>query len=472
VWLFILWSCAESLLRSTDADFTTSLDALRAGRIGPRGGRALLVGLALGAALAGVRLGLLALAEVVPRVWSSGPSLTLPIAQSMASPVASGVLHAAWVALLLALARQLLPARWAAYGAAAGAALLAPMVPLAPAAAGFVASLGAAGLLVFVARRYGLTALLATAISALLLPAAAFALLHRDWLPLAAWLAPGSVVAIAAAGVFGLTRSAADEMRRLTPPRFVRRLEEDRRLKHEIDLLARIQRGLLPRELPRLPGWEVAARSFQSHEAGGDLYDVLLEPDGAVWIAVGDVAGHGYSCAIALAMVKAALGSLVGNDRTPAQVLQRLDQVMRAAGADRNFTTLTLLRLRPETGEAVLANAAHPSAYLLTSEGIREIEQPSLPLGWGPARTYTDLAFHLPPGALLVFCSDGLFEAADRDGNQYGYDRLRMRIEKQRGRSAERVLQGVFGDWERHLRTVLPLDDTTVFVLRRQEAGA
>jgi sigma-B regulation protein RsbU (phosphoserine phosphatase) len=171
-------------------------------------------------------------------------------------------------------------------------------------------------------------------------------------------------------------------------------------------------------------------------------------------------------------MAKAALTSLIGTGRSPAKVLERLDQVLRAAGADRNFTTLALLRLWPESGEAVFANAGHPYPLLLQGGELSELELPSLPLGRGPARTYREIHLHLPPGAALVFCSDGLFEAVDRSGQLYGFDRLRARVRKQRDRSAERIVQGLFGDWEQHLRTVQPLDDTTVLVVRRLERGA
>lgn len=471
-WLAIVWSTSESLLRTSAPDFTTSLDALRTGRLGPRAGRALLLGTATGAALAGGRLALLALAETVPGLWSSNPSLTLPLSQTITSPVAGAVLNAGWIALALALAQRFVWIRWAPYAATLTAALLAPAVPLAPGLAGFAANLAFAGALVFTARRHGLTALLATTLALRLLPTAAFAYLHREWMPVAAWLLPAGLAALVVLGWLGLRRSAAAEVERLAPPAFVRRIEGERRLKHEMELLARMQKGLLPPSLPAIPGWEIAAKSILATEAGGDLYDVFEEKDGYVWIAVGDVAGHGYSCAIALAMAKAALTSLIAPGRRPAFVLERLDQVLRAAGADRNFTTLALLRLWPATGEADFANAGHPYPYLLGGGAKGEPEEialPSLPLARGPARRYSEVHLRLEPGSTLVFFSDGLVEATDRAGEPYGFDRLRARVRKQRGRSAERMVTGLFGDWARHLRTLRAADDTSVLVLRRLE---
>jgi sigma-B regulation protein RsbU (phosphoserine phosphatase) len=211
----------------------------------------------------------------------------------------------------------------------------------------------------------------------------------------------------------------------------------------------------------------VAAHSVLANEAGGDLYDFLSDDAGRFWLAAGDVAGHGYSCAIAQAMTKAALASLIRADRSPAQVLQRADAVLRAAGAARNFTSLALLRLDPATGEALLSNAAHPPVLLWAAGEVTEIAIPSLPLGLGPPRRYEDHALHLPPGGALVFSSDGLFEAVDGDSAPYGYERAQEILRTAGSRDAGKILEALLADWRRHLHGGAPLDDTTLVVLRR-----
>jgi len=468
VWIFLLWTCAESLLRSTSGDFTTSLDALRAGRLGPRGGQALLVGLAFGAGLAGLRLGLLSLLEIVPGVWSESPSLSLPAFSASCGPLLNGAALAGGAALALAFAVRWLPLRWSPVAAALAAAFIAPL-SIQPLAAGLAINAAIAGVLVYVCRRHGLTALLTAAVCSLLLPAALFAAMHLSWMMGTFAATAGLVVGVGLLGLIGISRPAAGEIQRLAPPAFVRRLEEERRLKHEMGLLARMQRGLLPRTLPRLPGYELAARSELANEAGGDLYDVLTDDEGFVWIAAGDVAGHGYSCAIAQAMTKAALASLIGRGRTPAEVLWRADRVLRAAGPTRHFTTLTLLRLRPKTGEALVANAGHPYPLLATGGEVTEIALAGLPLGAGPPRRYEDRVLALPPGSALVLASDGLFEAESDSGAVYGFERIREVLREAGQGTAERILETVFADWKRHLHGTLSLDDTTVVVLRRLE---
>jgi serine phosphatase RsbU (regulator of sigma subunit) len=467
LWVFLVWSSGESLLRSTGPDFATSLDALRALRLGPRGGRALLVGLASGSALAGLRLALLSLAEALPGVWLKRASLELPVFRSLGSPLADGAVVASGVTLALALALRVVPLSWAPVAAAVAAGFVLDPLPLQPGLASLAANAFFCGLLAWIARRYGLTALLTAAIVIFLLPAAAFSAMHLAWMPASFAVTAGLLAALAFLGFLGITRSGSAEVARLAPPNFVRRLEEERRLRSEMALLATMQRGLLPRELPRIEGYEMAARSVIANEAGGDLYDVLRDDDGYVWIAAGDVAGHGYSCAIAQAMTKSALASLAGRGRTPAEVLHRMDRVLQEAGPKRNFTSLALLRLRPGTGEALVSNAGHPYPVLLAGEEVRELEMPGLPLGMGPRRRYQDHPLTLPPGATLVFCSDGLFEASDGGGRVYGFDRLRQVLRDVRYMPADRILDALFADWRQHLRASRSMDDTTVVVLKR-----
>jgi serine phosphatase RsbU (regulator of sigma subunit) len=475
VWVFLAWSAGESLIRSSSPDFTTSLDALRVGRLGPRGGRALLFGLAVGAALAGLRLLAVATALVLPGIWPERASLRLPIFGT-ASPLGDGIALAAEALVLFAFARRLLPRRWAVPAAAfAGAFLLSPL-KMHPWALGWAASFALLYVLFEGGRRHGVTALLAAAMTSFLLPAAAFSALHLDLLPGSFALTAGAAVGFLLLGLVGLKRPEQVEIERLAPPAFIRRLEEERRVQYEMDLLSRMQLGLLPERVPELPGWQIAVRSILATEAGGDLYDFHHSgaegrEDGHLWIAAGDVAGHGYSCSIVQAMTTAALTSLIAPGRTPSAVLHEVDRVIRRGGSEgkrRNFTSLALLRLDLSTGEALLANAGHPYPLLLVDGEVREVALPGLPLGQGPKREYEDLALTLPPGSVLVLCSDGLFEAPDWTGDPYGYERPSTILRWTFRRPAEAILEALLADWRRHLRNEEPPDDTTVLVVKRR----
>jgi serine phosphatase RsbU (regulator of sigma subunit) len=474
LWIVAAWSAGESLLRSQQPNFTTSLDALRLGRLGPRGGRALLYGAALGAVLAGLRLSLLAGAEAFPGIGSAGLSLRVPPLGGV-NPFSAGILLAVAVTVALALVSRLLPRRLAGWAAAllAGAALTMVLIRLTPWPFGVAADVLAAGFLIWVLKRFGLTALAAAAVCSFLLPEAVFSALHLTWLPVHFAVTAGSFAALLVFGFVGLGRSEQIELEGRRLPAFIRRMEEERRLKYEMDLLARMQLGLLPSKLPEVEGWEIAARSLLATEAGGDLYDFLRDDEGRLWIAAGDVAGHGYSCSIAQAMTVAALTSLINAARTPAEVLGGIDRVLRR-GSQRNFTSLALVRLDSRTGEALMSNAGHPFPLLLlgAAGGVEEIDLPGLPLGQGPPRQYADLRFDIPPGSSLVFSSDGLFEAADWREALYGYDRPREILRSLGDRPAAEILEALFADWRRHLGAREHQDDTTVVVVKRAATTA
>jgi len=467
LWIFLVWSAGESLIRSYRPLFTTSLDSLRAGRIGPRGGRALLFGLFLGAVMAGTRLAFLSLAVDVPAIWPEKASLTLPLASLGDNPFGRSIALAGAVVLLLAAFLRVLPARWAAV-AASVAAVFCWYVPVH--LANFWVALGVqfflVAVLIWALRAFGLTALLVASVSFYLLPAAVYSSLNLAWMPWTFAGSAGLMTAFLLLGLIGLGRPYSVEAHRLQPPPFIRRIEEERRLRYEMQLLARMQVGLLP-SVPEVPGWEIAARSILATEAGGDLYDFLFDGDGKLWVAVGDVAGHGYSCAIVQAMTTAALTSLIRPGSLPSEILVQVDRVIRRGGSPRNFASLTLLRLDPETGEVLISNAGHPFPLLILDGDVSEIVLPGLPLGKGPQRTYLDFNLHLPPGSALVFCSDGLCETQDWQENPYGFDRPREVLRQAPNAPAESLLQILLADWRRHLGSEEPPDDTTVVVVRR-----
>jgi|GEM_PF-1782296 len=471
VWVLLLWSTGESWLRALQPELSSSLDALRVGRLGPRGGRALLGGLGAGAGLAGLRLLLLGATELTGELGRTGLSVPLPIYQTARNPLSEGILLASAVLLVAVICQRCLPRRWALWVAAPVVALVLRPVPLAPSLVAVAGGALLVGGLLLVFQRFELTGLLTAAIALYALPAAGVSVQLLDWMPGSFALTAGLLLTLGTLGFVGLGREEEQEARGMGAPAFVRRLEDEKRLHHEMGLLARMQLGLLPETLPRIEGWEISARSVLATEVGGDLYDFLWDDDGKLWVAAGDVSGHGYSCAIVHAMTKAALASLVSPSRTPGEVLGRVDRVLRSVRYRRAFTSLVLLQLDPESGEGLVANAGHPYPMLFSQGRVRDLEIPGLPLGQGPPRFYDDVSIRLEVGAVLALCSDGLFEATDREVRAYGFDRPRQLLVKAARWPSNEVLEMLLADWRRHRGPVAAADDTTVLVIKRLAAG-
>lgn len=467
---FLLWSASESLLRVADPFFTTSLDALRFGRLGPRGGRSLLVGWAVGAAYAGLELALNAWSEVAFG-GRTADSVVIP-GLSIDNPVTRAIWEAAGILLIVALARRFSGRFWPwtlALAVPLVALTFSPLSATSP-TLGSTANLALLGILVAVLIHFGAAALLTAVMVSTCLVHAAFAAFHPEWMA-GSLTALGLLLAgILAVGFVALGGSPERENARLAPPAFVRRLAEDRSLELELELLRRLQLGLLqrPDELPQLEGWQLAARSIVAHEAGGDFFDATVDDEGHLWVAVGDVSGHGYSCALGQAMALASLAALVGARVTPSEVLARIDRVLRRAAISRQFTTLALLKLDPASGTGLLANGGHPPPWLVQpGDLVREVAGPGQPpLGQGPPRRYQDLPVELPPGSSLVFSTDGLNEAIGANGEAYGT--ARSVLAGTVHLPADEILVRVLADWQATLDKGRLDDDTTLFILKRR----
>lgn len=466
--LLLLWSVAESWARTADPGFNTSLDFLRAGHLGHRGGRALLAGWLMGMGLAGIQLLIQVAAGRLPWVDAEEPSVAIPLFGPIGHPFYQGPMLAGCLLLAVPIAHRLFERRWRFVGASfLGALLLVPSSPyssltFALAAAGIVALW-----LMTTYRRFGLAALLVATTLSILMTGCALLLPVATWAPVSLAVSLAIILWVPWLGWIGWRRPPEASGRALVPG-FVQRVEEERRMRYEMALLAEMQIGMLPGEPPRLDGYELAARSLLATEAGGDLYDFVEDDSACLWIAAGDVAGHGYSCAIELAMIKAAIHSLVSCERRPAEVLQRIDQVLRSSRKVRSFSSLLLVRLDPVSGRLVMANAGHPYPWIRGTAGVREVDMPGLPLGQGPQRTYGDHEDVLAPGEAMFVASDGLFEAVDGGGHTFGFERPRRLLEGMEDVSATAILESMVDDWRTFLGSRDAADDTSLVVLRRR----
>jgi hypothetical protein len=466
------WAVAEALLRDTVPGFRTSLDALAAGRLSPRLGKAILGGLGLGAAVAGVRLLVAAAvaAAGVRGVFPEASTYVLPLFGGVANAFLEGPYAAATLVLGAALFRFVLPRERAdVLGAVVYALFYSCQFLYAPWGATLALTLAESAVFLLAFRSLGLSGLLVAATAPPLLRDLLAALRAPGELAAPLLLASVALAALAWVGVAACRRPDREDEARLDAPDYVKRIESERRVKYEMDLLSRMQVALLPDHPPDVPGLQVAARTILATEAGGDLYEFLVDEEGALWVAAGDVAGHGYSCGIQGAMVKACLLTLVKAGRRPGEILVEVDRVLRAAQTGRLFTSLVLVRVDPQTGRGVLANAGHPYPLLVVEGRATELAVSGLPLGKGPARAYEELSFELPGAASLVLASDGLYEGPDRFDEPYGYARPRAVLERTGlwRRPAESILEALLGDWRGHVGEGDPADDTSVVVVRR-----
>ena len=153
------------------------------------------------------------------------------------------------------------------------------------------------------------------------------------------------------------------------------------RLEQEMRVAALIQQQFLPRELPQLDGWQVAAYYGPARTVGGDFYDFIQLPDGRIGIVVGDVTDKGVPAALIMARTQSVLRGEAPRLIEPTQVLERVNAILVQEMPARMFVTCLYGVLDPVTGRFMYANAGHNLAYARTADGVIELRATGMPLG-------------------------------------------------------------------------------------------
>ena len=197
------------------------------------------------------------------------------------------------------------------------------------------------------------------------------------------------------------------------------------RLEQEMRVATLIQQQFLPRELPQLPDWQVAAYYGPARAVGGDFYDFIPLPDGRIGIVVGDVTDKGVPAALIMARTQSVLRGEAPRLPSPAKVLERANEILLPEMPARMFVTCLYLVLEPETGKVVFANAGHNLPYVRTVGGVTELRATGMPLGLLPGMDYPEHEAVIAPGESVLLYSDGLVEAHGPVGDMFGFPHLR-----------------------------------------------
>jgi serine phosphatase RsbU (regulator of sigma subunit) len=245
-------------------------------------------------------------------------------------------------------------------------------------------------------------------------------------------------------------------------------VSEKERLQSEIAIAATIQRNLLPKEGPLFRGVSFSAHFEPTTSIGGDYYDVFNLDKSRLAVAIGDVSGHGLSTGLVMAMVKAALTTLVEEGADETSLFHRLNELVFRSTERRAFMTLAFTIFDLERGTIRHTNAGHLYPYLLRegSNTALSLECPSLPLGVREKMSTRTVEVDLREGDSIVYLSDGIVEAQDEHGDPLGFDQLESLLAAQLDRSPTALRDTILDAVARHSGTRPADDDRTVMVLR------
>jgi serine phosphatase RsbU (regulator of sigma subunit) len=202
------------------------------------------------------------------------------------------------------------------------------------------------------------------------------------------------------------------------------RMEERGRIEQELRTAQYIQQSLLPKEVPALPGWQIAKYYRPAREVGGDFYDFHAFEDGRLGIVVGDATDKGVSAALLMATTCTMLRTAAQGLSSPGEVLARVNDLLHASIPAGMFATCFYAMLDPESGRLCYANAGHEWPYRRNSKGVDELKATGMPLGMMPGSCYDEQEVTLAPGEGLLLFSDGLVEAHNAQRDMFGLPRL------------------------------------------------
>jgi sigma-B regulation protein RsbU (phosphoserine phosphatase) len=187
----------------------------------------------------------------------------------------------------------------------------------------------------------------------------------------------------------------------------------------ELQRAREIQQSLLPREIPQLPGFEVAGAWLPARSVSGDYYDVLRLGGHRLGICIADVAGKGVSAALLMANVQAAVRAFANDSENPARLCSKVNSLLHENIAIGKFVTFLYGILDAETRTFQYCNAGHLYPILVSADSVRVFEQGGAVLGVFPAWSYEDSIIELRAGDRLLLFTDGITEAADADGREF-----------------------------------------------------
>ena len=237
------------------------------------------------------------------------------------------------------------------------------------------------------------------------------------------------------------------------------------RIEEEMRLARDLQRSILPSRAPSVAGLSVAQLYRPSSEVGGDFFDYYAIAEDRLLVAVGDASGHGLDSSMVSSMAKSALYTQVSAGRTLEEAMSELNRMMFDTLGRRRLMTLALVEIDTTARRLTWVNAGQVYPLLRRGGEVRELEQPSYPLGVRARVDYQVAEVGLEPGDLLLLMSDGYVEATDAAGDPYGWERLAERLGDLAGAGPESLIERLEGDLRSYLGGRSLEDDVTLVAI-------
>ncbi|HKP71481.1 MAG TPA: GAF domain-containing SpoIIE family protein phosphatase, partial [Pyrinomonadaceae bacterium] len=224
-------------------------------------------------------------------------------------------------------------------------------------------------------------------------------------------------------------------------------LVEKRRLQAQLEVARHVQLELLPSRDPDLEGFDISAYNFSTEEVSGDYYDFVSLYEDHLGIVIADVSGKGVPAALLMAFLRASLRAAIHIGYAPNISMAKVNYLLWESIENNQYVTAFYGVLDATNKTLAYANAGHNPPLLMDSEGnARFIERGGIPLGMFRDTRYYEYYLPILPGQTIVLYTDGITEAADAAGVEYGRDRLERKVREGREKTARELIDFLHAD--------------------------
>jgi sigma-B regulation protein RsbU (phosphoserine phosphatase) len=249
-----------------------------------------------------------------------------------------------------------------------------------------------------------------------------------------------------------------------------RLLEEERNLRvmqEEMKLAKQTQLNLLPKEIPKIPGYSIAAKTISAKEVGGDYYDIIKIEDNHFAFCLGDVTGKGMPAAMLMANIQATLRAQIQNEYSLAESLFRTSNLLYARTEPTKFVTLFLGTLNSDSNEIYFSNAGHDPPFHFSGSKLKYLKIGGMLLGAFPDAQYEQAKIIMNPGDLLILFSDGITEALNHESKEFSEEKLIGVIKNNKNAAPELFIEKIITAVQEHSGSTPQSDDMTLMIIKR-----
>ena len=248
---------------------------------------------------------------------------------------------------------------------------------------------------------------------------------------------------------------------------------EKKRLDHDLAIARDIQRILLPAEAPIVNGFEINGMNVPARQVSGDYFDYIKVDDEHLGVAIADVSGKGIPASLIMAICRSVLRSQAIGNPSPADVLQKVNRQLYPDIKEDMFISMAYLVLDHVRGGVTLARAGHdaPLLYQQKSQNVTPLKTPGMVVGIDSGdvfdRLTTDVAVSLERNDCILLYTDGITEALDNEGNEFGLERTIGSVQSSAKEGAQAVVTRLIDDLRNFVGSTPQNDDITMIAIRK-----